>query len=359
MRLRTILSTTPKPVIDALSECGINTPTDFLFGANLETMFQRMSPGTASYEELLEARQRLINALAADVVTGDQMLASQQGVQASLSHWLTGIRELDEILESMPFGVMELSGAKGAGKTALALHIAASCLAHDSNTVVHWIDTSGDFSAERAANQARIFQQERKLVASPGSPVALPSSLRAVLDRLQVSLAFDVEAAHDILESLRLTLNSEERPHARVLVIDAITPLLGPHLNAVSAQGHAIMTTFMRHLRAFAQTYHTLIVVTNNATASQTSNPASAFASTTLKPALGPSFAFLTDATLWLARASDVLSPSSNTGNRSAHPPATNDDENVHIAEVFRSRSSISRKWWTFQIAEGLIRIQL
>jgi hypothetical protein len=36
-------------------------------------------------------------------------------------------------------------------------------------------------------------------------------------------------------------------------VVDAITPLLGPLLSPVSAQGHAIMDGLMRELRALAQ----------------------------------------------------------------------------------------------------------
>lgn len=46
------------------------------------------------------------------------------------------------------------------------------------------------------------------------------------------------------------------------IVVDAITPLLGPLLSAVSAQGHAIMDGMMRELRALAQR-HSLPVLVN------------------------------------------------------------------------------------------------
>lgn len=62
-----------------------------------------------------------------------------------------------------------------------------------------------------------------------------------ILERLQVSLAFDIEAVHEVLETLRQTLSSRssysELPTTRCIVIDSITPLLGPMLSATSSQG--------------------------------------------------------------------------------------------------------------------------
>ena len=45
------------------------------------------------------------------------------------------------------------------------------------------------------------------------------------------------------------------------MVIDAITPLLGPLLGPTSAQGHAIMTDFMRQLQSLAQSTNIVILV--------------------------------------------------------------------------------------------------
>ena len=69
--------------------------------------------------------------------------------------------------------------------------------------------------------------------------------------------------------------------------------------------------------------------VTNTATDAQPSNPSSAFASTKLKPALGPTFSFLTDVTLWISKAQDVLD------NQTTGPA------NTFIAEVIRSRVTV------------------
>jgi hypothetical protein len=93
--------------------------------------------------------------------------------------------------------------------------------------------------------------------------------------------------------------------------------------------------------------------IINNATASTSHNPHSAFSTTVRKPALGPSFTFLTDATLWLSRIC-----------------AGGD---IYVAEVFRSRTTVglfqitdtykylcysfkpSKTWCTFGIRQGVL----
>jgi RAD51-like protein 3 len=164
-------------------------------------------------------------------------------------------------------------------------------------------------------------------------------------------------------------------------VVDAITPLLGPLLSAVSAQGHVIMDGLMRELRALAQKHflsvlvrdillsylplfhsaHFFYQVINNTTSSYPSDPQSVFNSTIRKPALGPSFTALTDVTLWLSQY-----------NATGGEPMSNcDDSNtIHVAEVLRSRTNVtpvrkrftslvlqnfqpSNTWCSFKICQG------
>lgn len=114
------------------------------------------------------------------------------------------------------------------------------------------------------------------------------------------------------------------------------------------------MTTFMRQLRTFARTYGLCILVSatppvsrmqqllfheqvlNGTSAAQPNNPLSVFPETVRKPALGPTFTFMTDATLWLARA--------KTKQRTEDPPDEDpiNTAETHVAEVFRSRSTVS-----------------
>lgn len=140
--------------------------------------------------------------------------------------------------------------------------------------------------------------------------------------------------------------NASPNPRARLVIIDSVTSLLAPSLSAVSSHGHAIMTTFMQHLRIMARSYYLTFLVSiytfyitlsnpleivNNTSASHPHNPLSAFSSTTRKPALGPSFTFLTDCTIWLVR----------------HEGMTNAEagSSMHVAEIFKSRTTVSLRF--------------
>jgi RAD51-like protein 3 len=132
--------------------------------------------------------------------------------------------------------------------------------------------------------------------------------------------------------------------------VDSVTPLFGPILSPVSSQGHAIMTGFMRQLRAFAQIFsmtvfvrrlrslifHDYLIirqVVNNSAAftpfvasSVSNNP------NIRKPALGPSFTFLTDATLWLALCGD---------DTDLHERNVGIECTKHVAQVYRSKITV------------------
>ena len=60
-------------------------------------------------------------------------------------------------------------------------------------------------------------------------------------------------------------------------------------------------------------------------------NPNSAFSTTVKKPALGPSFTFLTDATLWL----------SAIRAERATMDELEDWSTTHVAEIFRSKTTV------------------
>lgn len=149
--------------------------------------------------------------------------------------------------------------------------------------------------------------------------------------------------------------NTTPNPRVRLVIIDSVTSLLAPSLSAVSSHGHAIMTTFMRHLRSMARSYYLAFLVriyiftygitlsnalqvVNNTSASPPRNPMSVFSSTVRKPALGPSFTFLTDCTIWLARHENTTNAEAGTS--------------IHVAEIFKSRSTVrlhhSRHMLTF-----------
>ncbi|KII84438.1 hypothetical protein PLICRDRAFT_147192 [Plicaturopsis crispa FD-325 SS-3] len=327
MRLQTLVPHISAELIDALEQCGIRTDAELLFPGNIADIYSRLPHGSTTLSELHNSFAIVAEKAAAPAFRADELLRIGAVDAYDLS---SGVHELDQLLGG--FGdnrLIEISGDKASGKTALALQIVLRHLSENSDYVAHWIDTTGEFSPQRAVT----------VLQSLGGNVAESTAL----ERLQVSLAFDIEAAHDVLENLGATLGSP--PTVRCIVLDSVTPLLGPALNNVSSQGHATMTTFMRQLRAVAQRFKLTILVINSTAGCAPSNPHSAFSTTTRKPALGPSFTFLTDATLWLAK----------------YPRTPNPDEMdtgeapTHIAEVFRSKTTRSRTWCSFTIRDSVL----
>ncbi|RDB31002.1 DNA repair protein RAD51 4 [Hypsizygus marmoreus] len=327
MRLATLVPSVPAGLVDCLEKCGIRTDTDLLFTPTLD-LYRQLPSGTITLRELGKTIARVADLASAKGTSGVDMLKEEVDAQSKSRQLSSGVSELDQLLNG--FGgqhVFEICGDRQSGKTVLALNVVLRHLSQSENTKVLWMDTTGDFSVDEASRILNCYITE--------------SASGTALERLQVSSTFDIEAAYEY------SANTDTRKEAKLscIVIDAITPLLGPLLSAVSAQGHSMMTGFMHQLRIFAQTYSCSILVINNTTFFNPSNPYSALANaaSTRKPALGPSFAFLTDATLWLTKA----------GEQDEADPKIR--YTIHTAEVLRSKITRSKTWCTFKIAQGKV----
>ncbi|KAI0760960.1 P-loop containing nucleoside triphosphate hydrolase protein [Trametes elegans] len=337
MRLEQFSPHISHKVVEALQRIGVRTDTDLLLLNDPTNIFSRLPPELGlSLLDFRRAVEKVAQIASATPSYGDELLEKELSRHEDVfaDNVLIGVPEVDALLGGLsPPRVVEVSGDKGSGKTALALQLVLRHLIQVPDSSVLWIDSSGEFAPERVSLMLEQLGAE--------------SSSSRVLERLQISLAFDIEAVHEVLESLRRSLTAVpdttgygESPATRCIVIDSITPLLGPMLSATSSQGHAIMTTFMRQLRTFADTYMLTILVINAATKILPGNPEAVF-ETTRKPALGPSFTFLTDATLWLSQRSPLSS--------------TDEEATLHVAEVFRSRTTRSKTWALFKIKNGVL----
>lgn len=172
---------------------------------------------------------------------------------------------------------------------------------------------------------------------------------------------------------LSLTLYTQSRfnlgqPPVRTVVIDSVTPLFRPLLSAVTSQGQLtilecdyfpnlssyracnngfcyaaapltwrfIPSDFLgvSHRVGPQERYIHLCCqqVLNDTSASLPTNANSVFASTTRKPALGASFTYLSDATLWMTKWT------ADFGLRAEEA----DKGEIYVAELFRSKSMVS-----------------
>ncbi|TFK49990.1 P-loop containing nucleoside triphosphate hydrolase protein [Heliocybe sulcata] len=320
----------PVALVDALRQCSIHTDMDFLFSGTVDDLLRRLSSYPILRDELEFYLAQVARLASAPACTGTERYTQAHRSRVSAPYFRTGIQDLDELIDC--FGgsrVIEISGVQGSGKTALARHLTLQHLSKVPDSVALWLDTTGDFEVEKGA---------KWLVKAEGQAAV------TALERLQVSMPLkDVEEAEALLNALRSSLSNPPGDGliTRCIVIDTVTKLLASRLSAASSQGHAFMTTFMRELRSLARTYSVAVYVINDTSSAQPCNPASAFTSNTRKPALGPSFAFLTDACLWLAKC-DTYGINNDDGTTS------------HVAEVLRSRATQSGRWCTFKIRDGI-----
>ena len=257
----------------------------------------------------------------------------------------------------------------------LALQTVLRTLLDSPDAFALWLDTTSTFSAERAQRMLSALANERRDSIS----VDMADS-RPPLDRLIVARSFELgsitrlvqkvakegfpgdeavdEKADEEKEEMRIDvvpetagaaedaapsltggfarLQESSDAHAqpaqrrpmqlRFIIINSVTPVFRTLLSAVSAEGHAKMVSFMRLLRSLP----CVTLLTNSTTTSAPSGPGlSVFPSLRgTKPALGPTFTYLCDWTIWIGR----------TGE--AFPAST--DERGRIVEVWRSRRAVS-----------------
>ncbi|KAG6820477.1 hypothetical protein H0H93_016539 [Arthromyces matolae] len=207
MRLSTLIPSLSPELVSSLEVSGIRTDADLLFKPIFELYRQLPVETGISLADLENAVALTAQLAAASGTSGDELLTQCIQAEEKAATLFSGVKGLDDLLGG--FGgrrVIEISGDRQSGKTS-------------------------------------------------------PST---ALDRLQVSLAFDIEAAYSILDEVRNSFaTTGDTTTVSCIVIDAITPLLGPLLSSVSAHGHSVMTEFGYHLRSFSQTHSCPMLVSN------------------------------------------------------------------------------------------------
>ncbi|TEB25150.1 P-loop containing nucleoside triphosphate hydrolase protein [Coprinellus micaceus] len=264
MRLSSFIPTISAETVSHLEEYGIRTDSDLLFTPLFE-LYRRLPRNTLGLQDLAGLCTTVTGLSAAEAILGGDLLETE----------LLGVGDgrIDELLRGLGGKrVIEISGDRGTGKSTLALNIALNHLLEHPNERVAWVDTLGDFS-----------------------PAAACDILRS---SMQVSLAFDTDTLHSVLDELFEYTAASDPP--RILAIDAIAPLLGPILSGITSHGHALMTDLMLRLKTIANESRCTVLVINNATLKEPYDASKT--NQERKPALGPTFTFMTDTTLWLSQ---------------------------------------------------------
>ncbi|EDR08481.1 uncharacterized protein LACBIDRAFT_297196 [Laccaria bicolor S238N-H82] len=240
MRLASLVPSIPIEVVAHLENSGFRTDADVLFTPAFD-IFTVLPPKTLSLRDVAELISRVEELASAAAVPANDLLLLDNLAREQDFDLSTGDPQLDANLLGLGGRtVIEISGDRGSGKTAFALNVILHHLTCHPNATAAWIDTTGDFSPKRAIQVLESYAAEAPL---------------AALERLQVSLAFEVEVARGILEELNQLGN------LRYIVIDTVTSLLSPLLSAGSSQGHAMMSEFMCNLRTLSQSCGITVLV--------------------------------------------------------------------------------------------------
>ncbi|KAK4049416.1 hypothetical protein OIV83_004149 [Microbotryomycetes sp. JL201] len=141
-----------------------------------------------------------------------------------------------------------------------------------------------------------------------------------------------------------------------IVIIDSVETLLGGQaLRDASAKGHADMVNFMTKLSGLAKDPEMPLTVLLVNTAHGTSQASVGALPTTrfplhqqVKPALGSTFTYLSDLTLWTMRADKIAFKPSTLG------ADTRQDESVFIAEVVKDKRGPTGRWIAFRLTNGV-----
>ncbi|KAL8291915.1 hypothetical protein RQP46_002173 [Phenoliferia psychrophenolica] len=335
------------PAVSALDSVGIKTAVDLLFTPTIPPHPDLPHATLTSLKSLASVH------LAAPRVSGATLLQQHRiafpAYENQEDRLTTTVTELDDLLGGgYKLGrVVEIAGAKSSFKSLLALQGALTELLVHPLANVAWIDTEGAFDSHRCLAVAKGLLADLRaanisFTVAKGNMDDQEKAMKA-MDRLSVSKCLESGAALDgIVAELERDVDGRR---TRMVVIDSIVPLLGGDaLTNASSIGHAHLVAFMRRLTSLAQspTQPLVILIVNSATTIPPASHAAPFSrfptSPGFKPALGSTFSYLTDVTLWLTRGDAVWDET---------------DSAKGVVEVARNRFGESQRWTAFTTADG------
>ncbi|GAA6055411.1 hypothetical protein JCM3770_006977 [Rhodotorula araucariae] len=329
--------------MDRLAELDIATGASCLprshACADVDLLFSPPLPPHPSLppDTLARLQELVTNHLGAHPSSGTYLLAQNRARKGKQpARYSTSLEDLDDLLDGgFDAGeVVELCGPRRSGRTVFALYVVLLHLLLHSDKRVAWLDTSGAFDAFRCLAILRdvliprLYALGGSFAGEDGTEPQPEELAIAVLDRLAVSRVGRSGDALDILTAeTRATAKSETLD---MVVIDTLDTLVGGQALANgSAQGHANLIAFMRRLGTLARASSlplTILVITSAVPSSAPSRPPAPAAqppalsslplATALAPALGSTFAYLTDLSLLLTPAEELFGPSAEGGAR-------------------------------------------
>ncbi len=227
----------------------------------------------------------------------------------------------------VPNKVNEVAGPPQSGKSTLCFDQVITYLkTHRGQAVI--VDTIGSLSPITLAQQIESRQGDSNM-----------------LDRIQIMRTLDiwgvVEAIQEITSSFALPLaltQSSAAQEARrdsqigIILIDTIANPLGLVMARGQSQGHDLMVSFMRELTLLNRHHGVCVILVNTVVKTNIPFEGSAFADVKIKPALGQTWRYLLDFSLFI------------------HPVPEGstrlEGKRGYIVEVIKSSDGFVGDWW-------------
>ncbi|BGP53558.1 hypothetical protein JCM8202_005755 [Rhodotorula sphaerocarpa] len=355
--------------VEALARLGITTDVDLLFAPSVpprpgltpaqvdrirtlvaENLSAVSSTGLGLWRDSRRHRQ--------DQGKGKAKAQEEEESEPPPPRFSTSLEPLDDWLDGglQPGEVVQLTGPRRSGRTALALYTLLLHLLLHPAAKGAWFDSTGSFDPHRCLAILREVlvprlvglggsfappREEGDQEADKAAREPEPEQLAiAVLDRLAVSRVIKASEVLDVLsdevrgagaaEAVAVEGDTQKDRKLDMVVIDSLDNLLGGEALAKgSARAHAALIAFMRRLgtlaRSPASPLAILAITTTSTSDSKTSrsDPASASASASaappplsslpynppLRPAFDDTFAYLVDLSLLVTPAVPLFGP--------------------------------------------------
>lgn len=173
MRLSNLVPSLPASLVASLEANGIRTEVDLLFSAPTIDTFRRLPAGTVTLQELIDYTALAAELCAAPGVSAYEAFMKEEAASATDVELQSGNLELDALLQGLGRRkVIEVSGDRGSGKSVCLRALAVLSSSYDNalstqtlvlNLLLHhlescpennaiWIDTTGEFSSEKASD---------------------------------------------------------------------------------------------------------------------------------------------------------------------------------------------------------------
>ncbi|XP_046680765.1 DNA repair protein RAD51 homolog 4-like [Homalodisca vitripennis] len=242
-RLRKEMGISEK-LLASLNENKIFTVLDYL----QEDSEKLSSACNTSFKVILEVKHNLITNLSALPIHG---MSAYENLLSSSALIPSGIESLDTLLQGgfLTGMVIELCGLSGDGKTQLCFTISAHVAAALKQSV-HYVDTKGDFSAQRVLG----------IIKHKNIP---EEECAAALERIQVTRISDIYELLRFLHHLKSCLGEDESIPPRVVIVDSVPPLYFPFMASDTNQGFGLLNNMMSMMKVMATEYHILFIVVN------------------------------------------------------------------------------------------------